>query len=398
MKIAIICPYGLPVPAIKGGAIETLVNLIIDKNEEKKRLIIDVFTTFDKEAIDISKKYNNSKFVFLCKNAKYVKLKNKLISLLRKIFNVDISYTYNQEVVKYLKKNNYDRIIVEGDSSLIDSIVKVVDKNKIFFHIHHDPCNVNYKSFSNQLSNCNKVIAVSNYIKDRLAFFICDNPSKVEILYNCIDTKNFNKNILKDDLKRNRNKYGIKESDLVIMFVGRPIPEKGVKELLLAFKEAVKNNRNLKLLIVGNSGFGNQITTDYDNELYNISNDIKEYVIFTGFIHNNLLPKIHSIADIAVVPSKCNEAAGLVVVEAMASGLPLITTNSGGIPEYTNEECAIIIERDENLQKNILNSINNLINNKKLRSEMSKKAQVYSKRFNNEIYYNEFIKILENNK
>ena len=93
------------------------------------------------------------------------------------------------------------------------------------------------------------------------------------------------------------------------------------------------------MLIVGNSGFGIETTTNYDQILLEIASQMKDKVVFTGFIHNKQLPMIHSIADIAVVPSIYDEPAGLVVIEALASGLPLIITDSGGMPEYINNEC-----------------------------------------------------------
>ena len=57
MKIAIIGPQGLPVPAVKGGAIETLIDVITKENENKKTLNIDIYTVFDKDALKESHKY-----------------------------------------------------------------------------------------------------------------------------------------------------------------------------------------------------------------------------------------------------------------------------------------------------------------------------------------------------
>ena len=80
MKIAIICSSGLPVPAVKGGAIETLVEIICKENEVYKKLDIDVYSIYDEEAIVESKKYEKSNFIYLCKNKNYMKIRNKLVS------------------------------------------------------------------------------------------------------------------------------------------------------------------------------------------------------------------------------------------------------------------------------------------------------------------------------
>ena len=138
MKIAIICSSGLPVPAVKGGAIETLVEIICKENELYKKLDIDVYSIHDQEAIARSKEYEKTNFIYLCKNKRYMEIRNKLVSFNRKILKIDSIYTYAKEVAKKIN-NSYDKIIIEGDASLILPISKKVDKEKIYFHIHHNP-------------------------------------------------------------------------------------------------------------------------------------------------------------------------------------------------------------------------------------------------------------------
>ena len=395
MKIAIIGPQGLPVPAIKGGAIETLIDVITKENEKEKKLDIDVYTIFDKDAVKESSKYTKSKYIFLCKYKKYKFIRDKCISLFRKIFNREFTYTYASRIVRYIRNNNYDKVIIEGDSSLVGPISKVVDKEKIYLHIHHDPLNTNHDTFRNELLMCKKIISVSNYVNKGLFKCVAPKHLKAEVLLNCTDTRNFDKNLYKEESIDYRKKYGVNDNDIVIMFVGRPVPQKGVKELLLAFRELVNSYNNIKLLIVGNSGFGIETTTNYDEILLEIASQIKDKVVFTGFIHNKQLPMIHSIADIAVVPSIYDEPAGLVVIEALASGLPLIITESGGMPEYINNECAKIVTRNENIINNLKESIEELLVDKKLREDMGKKAHIFAQRFSEEIYYKEFISILK---
>lgn len=393
MKIAIIGPQGLPIPAVKGGAIETLIDVITKENEREKKLDIDIYTVFDKEAIEESKKYKHSNYIFLCKSKKYVFIKNKFISLFRKVLKKDFTYTYAKQIVKHMKKKNYDKVIIEGDSSLVVPISKIMDKEKIYLHIHHDPRTTNHDKFREELSLCSKIIAVSNYIKDGLLYCVRDKNLNIEVLQNCTNTSIFNK-----DLYKNNNelklKYGIKENDIVVMFTGRPVPQKGVKELLVAFKEVIKSHNNVKLLIVGNAGFGNSIKTKYDEELKVIADTIKEKVVFTGFIDNNQIPYIHSISDISIVPSIYNDPAPLVVIESVCSGIPLITTDSGGIPEYIDNDCAIIVKRDEDIIENLKKQIENLILDKALRESMVKRAHVYRQKFSQEMYYRNYINIL----
>ena len=182
--------------------------------------------------------------------------------------------------------------------------------------------------------------------------------------------------------------------DVAIMFSGRPVPQKGIKELLLAFKALCDKYNNIKLIIVGNSGFGKEITTEFDKELKEIAETIKEKVIFTGFIHNSKMPQIHAMSDIAVIPSIYDDPAPLVVMECMASGLPIITTDSGGIPEYIGNDNCICVKRDNNIIKNLEIALDSLITNDEYRKILGQKAQQYAQQFNKERFYNDFINII----
>jgi len=65
------------------------------------------------------------------------------------------------------------------------------------------------------------------------------------------------------------------------------------------------------------------------------------------------MPSIYQLGNVAVLPSMWEEPAGMTMVEAVVSGLPLITTNSGGIPEYIPAELAYMLDRNKDLVKNI---------------------------------------------
>lgn len=394
MKVAIIGPQGLPVPPVKGGAIETLIDVILKENEKQQELEIDIYTVYDKAAIEASKNYQNVNFIFLLKHKKYTRVRNKFISLLRKVFKIDVPYTYATQICKYLKKYNYDKVLIEGDSSLVLPIEKIVGKEKVILHIHHDPRLTNHLEFRTELLHCNKILAVSNYVKEGLYQCINDKSYPIKTLLNCTNTKKFNKKLYRNQNERIKLNYKFNNEEIVIMFTGRLVPQKGVKELLYAFKGLAEIHNHVKLLIVGSSGFGNYVETDYERELIEIVSEIQDKVIFTGFINNNDLPIIHSICDIAIVPSLYGEAAGLVVIEALASGLPLVVTNIGGIPEYINDECAFVIENTENIVQDIQQALEMLIVDERLRFNMSESAHNHGQKFSEDRFYTEFIRVL----
>ena len=394
MKIAIICSSGLPVPAVKGGAIETLVEIICKENEVYKKLDIDVYSIYDEEAIIESKKYEKSNFIYLCKNKNYMKIRNKLVSFNRKILKLDSTYTYSKEIAKRIN-NSYDKVIIEGDSSIIIPIAKKVDKEKIYFHIHHNPLSTNHNQFKKEISSINSVITVSEFISEAMKECMIPKSVQTVILKNCTDIQKFNKSRYINERIKLRKQYEVNDEDIVIMFSGRPVPQKGIKELLLAFKSLCSKYNNIKLLIVGNSGFGKEITTEFDKTLKDIAETIKEKVIFTGFIHNSKMPQIHAMSDIAVIPSIYDDPAPLVVMECMASGLPIITTDSGGIPEYIGNDNCICVKRDNSIVDNLGIALEELIINKEYRNTLGEKAHNYAQQFNRKKFYEDFINIIE---
>jgi hypothetical protein len=144
----------------------------------------------------------------------------------------------------------------------------------------------------------------------------------------------------------------------VIIFVGRLSEEKGIDKLLEAVK--LLNDIDVKVLIVGSLIMSANVVDSYQIRLHKLSEELCDKVIFTGYMAHNELPSLYSIADVAVLPSIWDEPAGLTMIEALACGTPLITTNSGGIPEYVSNY-AVVLDRDDNLILNIAKEIEQAI-------------------------------------
>ena len=98
--------------------------------------------------------------------------------------------------------------------------------------------------------------------------------------------------------------------------------------------------------------------------------------------------------DILVVPSTGEEAQGLVVLEGFASGLPVITTDSGGIPENISTDCAMMVKRDENFIKNLSFSIQDLLVSQEKRLLMGEAGLRHALNYSSISYYRNFVDIL----
>lgn len=384
-KICLIVPNVFPVPAVKGGACEQLVTDFINQNEKYKKLDITVVSPYDEEAVEQSKKYKYTKFIYI-----NIKENNGFNDLLYS--NQDEEFIeYTNQIRSKLNLKEFDFVIIEGGNPEgYKDLLNGCDKEKRILHLHG-----NLEGSTELEEIYGYFITVSNFVKEGLAKNKIIPKERIYTIYNGINVEKFQKTINDEEKLEIRKKYNINENDIVILFCGRTVKSKGVKELLLAF-EQMKNLDKCKLLIVGNSNFAKEVKTDFDQELHVISEKIPGKVQFTGFINNDILYKIHNISNIAVVPTISEEAFGLVVVEAMSSGLPLITTISGGIPEIVkDEENGILLKRDENLVENLSKALDYLVENKEAREKLSVQEKKRAKEFDLEHYYNRFIEFFD---
>ena len=155
------------------------------------------------------------------------------------------------------------------------------------------------------------------------------------------------------------------------------------------------NNPRIKLVIIGKSFYKTKVESSFEKELICMTDKIKDNVIFTGYIEHKEIYNMYKMADIVALPSIWQEPAGLTIVEAAAVGVPVITTDAGGIPEYIDNNYAIIIKNNEDIVYNIEEAIKKVLVDKDLRKKFYSNAISIRKKYSIEKYYKEFINILE---
>lgn len=117
----------------------------------------------------------------------------------------------------------------------------------------------------------------------------------------------------------------------VVLFVGRLTTHKGVDTLIKAFASIKRKIGNVKLLVVG-PDFGEKANFESMAKGQQISED----VIFSGGVSRERLLGAYKVGDVFVLPSR-NEAFGIVMIEAMAAGLPVVAANNSSMPEIVRD-------------------------------------------------------------
>ncbi|TRZ47749.1 glycosyltransferase [bacterium] len=160
--------------------------------------------------------------------------------------------------------------------------------------------------------------------------------AKREILHYCVDAPSIPSLEFKEDNCFN------------ILYVGQLVKHKGVQVLINAFRNL--QNQNLKLHIVGDGA--------YKKELQNFSEGDKR-IIFHGKIPNKDIWRFYSLAQLTVVPSIWPEVLGIVILESLSMGTPVIGSNIGGISEVINDGFNGLIFKPADARglKNILEKI-----------------------------------------
>jgi glycosyltransferase involved in cell wall biosynthesis len=150
------------------------------------------------------------------------------------------------------------------------------------------------------------------------------HTSSIQLFFNTIDIDFFEKNtnnITDLEKKRIKDKIGIK-TNKVILFSGRLIEMKGIFEMVEGFKLYTDGNEKASLVIMGTG-------PDEEKLKKKIKEERIENVFFVGFVQYKDLYKFYAISDLLLFPSR-QDIWGLVVNEALACGLPVITTEKVG--------------------------------------------------------------------
>ncbi|WP_321426543.1 glycosyltransferase family 4 protein [uncultured Bacteroides sp.] len=381
MNVAIVTSGILPVPPVKGGAVENLVKFYLDYNEiQNTDVEFTVYSVFDEGfSNNTYQEYKKTRFVFIKTHTFFSKIRQLLFKYTKRNLYYHHSWEYFvSEVSNRIKHERFDAIVVENRPGFVLPLSKCSDA-KLILHLHNDMLNKDTKDASEILKLYTKVLTVSNYIKERVDTIM--PTDKVKVVYNGIDLEKF-KSPFHSEI--NRKNFHLSEDDFVVVYTGRIESIKGVKELLEAFS-LLSDYEKIKLLIVG-GGNGNINEGKFFSEMNELASSMPEQVFFTGFQPYEKISSILSFCDLAVVPSIWEDPFPTTVLESLAAGLPLIVTRSGGIPEAVNENCAIILERDHNLITNIAESVLKLYNDKCKRHFMSIHAKNRSFSFDKEKY------------
>lgn len=169
-----------------------------------------------------------------------------------------------------------------------------------------------------------RVIVCSEYMKGQVHELFNCPLDKVDVVFNCVDRAKFQFEWPESERAKWRAQLALPH-ERIVMYVGRFVREKGIHVLLNSASVVLAEEPDTKFVIVGG---GQRERLEKFCRWYGL----QEKVLFTGFMADRSLHQLYRCADVAVFPS-LYEPFGIVALEAMAAGVPVVASDAGGLRE-----------------------------------------------------------------
>jgi len=269
------------------------------------------------------------------------------------------------QLIRIIRKYNID--IIHGHylfpSGLVAVLAGIFTKKKVYVTSHGSDmfCLYSKHKFIRPLlkfvlNRADAVLVVSEAIKKEvLNLNIRNMKNKIKINWNTVDIEKFQPN----DNNDFKNELKIKNKP-IILFVGNIIKRKNVATLIDA-KKLVKED--CTLVIVGNGPLLNSLKSKVEDEKIND-------VLFTGARED--IEEIIPSSDVLILPSY-SESFGLVLIEALACGKPVIGSNVGGIKEIITEDVGLLVEPTS--AEKLANAIDLILSNNEIKEKFQSNAR-----------------------
>jgi glycosyltransferase involved in cell wall biosynthesis len=353
MKIAFICTEKLPSPAIKGGAIQIMIDGIVPFFCEKHE--VTVFSITDPRLPDRE----------TTQSVQYIRFPREM---------------YTSLIANELSHCSFDIIHVFNRPKNVIQFKEVSPASSFVLSLHNDmfsPLKISAADSLRAIENVEAITTVSQYIKNTVTGRYPLAESKIHVLYSGVDLSRYSPVWSNEGtIKRNamRKMFQV-EDKKVILFIGRLSKTKGTDVLIESLPYLIPKHPEAMLVIVGGKWFSDNTVDKYVQHLYDIAAPYKNHVIFTGYFPQEKIPDMLAMGDVFVCSSQWHEPLARIHYEAMAAGIPIITTNRGGNAEVIDHHVNGIIVNGYDQPSELAKNIDTVLSNPLLADSLAKQAR-----------------------
>lgn len=220
------------------------------------------------------------------------------------------------------------------------------------------------------VKNSSRIITVSNFEKQNISDFFKLKNKHIQTVHNGVN-ENFTTKMDANQLDKVKIAYKLPED--YILHIANKDPRKNTRGVLIAFNDFLKKATvSYQLVLLGYKEADLKIIL---NEID--ATHLRQHIILTGYVSDEDLPAIYYLSKLFLFPS-LREGFGIPIIEAMACGVPVITSNTSSMPEVADDAAHII---DPNKPKEICNGMIKITSDAKYRNELIQKGLLQSKKF-----------------
>lgn len=272
------------------------------------------------------------------------------------------------DIRNLLVKEKYDVIHIHGSLAPTLPLATLFFSNTanvITFHAAHNR-SIGYEALKSPLTKffqrIDGIIAVSNEAKRSVYKYF---PGDYTIIPNGVDTQRFS--------VKNPKLEKYIDGRINILFVGRQDVRKGIKHLYKALDYIIEEIPDVRLIVVG-KGF---LKKYYE---LSISEKAKKHVVFEDYVDWGLLPMYYTTANVFVSPAIGGESFGIVLIEAMSSGVPVVASNIRGYRQVARHRFNAYLVRPKE-PKEIAEGVINVLRDTELRNNIIENGLITAERF-----------------
>jgi len=221
-------------------------------------------------------------------------------------------------------KPDFDGCVMVHNAPVgLAAVKRAAPNSRVCLYAHNDLFSSYSRSeMRRSLEPAYRIICVSQYIADLITRQLGEADPRLRVVHNGVNTSVF----------KPAGRSLAADSPPTILFIGRVVREKGVDLLLRA--AATLGDRKFILRIVGSDNFNSKASlSSYEEELRRLAEPIQDRVEFIPFVDRSHVVSLYESGTIYCAPSNWDDPCPLTVLEALAMGLPIVTSRRGGIPE-----------------------------------------------------------------
>lgn len=314
MRVLMIVTEKLPVPPVRGGAIQTYIAAVAPLLGRQHQLTILGVTD---PSLPQTERQDG---------VEYVRIPGGLLD------------NYCEGVVSFLRGRQFDLIHIFNRPRLVLPVRSVAPGARLVLSMHNDMFHaqkIHPAEASAAIEQLERIVTVSDYVGKQIGALFPAAIPKLQTVYSGVDLDRFvpptNGEAMR--VRRDlRSAHGLSDKK-VILFVGRLSPKKGADVLLRALPEIARQRRDVALVLVGSKWYGEDKVSDYVAYVRALAARSPVPVVTSGFVPPEEVHQWFWTGDLFVCASQWEEPLARVHYEAMASGLPIVTTRRGGNPE-----------------------------------------------------------------